>query len=185
MAKTVIVSPHTDDAIFSLGSYISLSNDDITVLTPFAKIPDDKVGKKKHTILRKEHTKACKFLGVKEINGEFLDDVYRGRNLSELKGWIYNNIKEFDKIFVPIGIHHPDHILIRNIIMNYFKNSIFYGELPYMVLYPELLKPYLKREYIKFEHTKIKEQAVRIYDSQIDDNLCKQLFVKEILWSHF
>ena len=46
--SNLIFSPHTDDAIFSLGDYI-LHNERITIASAFSGVPTDDAGYKKHT----------------------------------------------------------------------------------------------------------------------------------------
>lgn len=50
---TTVFSPHTDDAIFSIGAHITGLK--ARIVTPFAGIPDDEAGRQKHTTLRAEH----------------------------------------------------------------------------------------------------------------------------------
>lgn len=73
---TVVFSPHTDDAIFSLGDYLSNLDGDILIVTPFAAVPEDEAGEQKHTTLHAEHAAACAIIGAQHVNGPFLDDVY-------------------------------------------------------------------------------------------------------------
>lgn len=186
--KHLIISPHTDDAIFSLGSFILCSGHDITILSPFAGIPEDAAGRKKHTTLRAEHKRACEIIGVKYINGDFLDDVYAPTNKYTLMKWFMKMIKGYDRIYVPLGIHHPDHQTVRNLFVSNFTFHYVYEELPYRVLYPELYES-LKSEYIKpggrgtvYPHNPLKELAVEAYKSQIADHLFPQLYVEERIW---
>lgn len=191
--KIAVISPHTDDAIFSLGSFIASQWGDVTIISPFAGIPgahfDGGIGYKKHTKLRKEHYEACQAIGARFINGDFLDDVYPGFNdQSELLWWLQQQVKGFDEIYIPLGIHHPDHIVIRNLFVGNMKFTGFYEELPYRVLYPELaIEMRVKHcmpnpETIVCSHKKKKEEAVKKYVSQISDELLKQLFVEERIW---
>lgn len=137
--KNVIISPHTDDAIFSLGSFITtLSN--VTILSPFAGVPDDPQGKCKHTVLREEHKKACNVLGVEFVNGDFLDDVYDRAKTGDIFLWINKYIYRFDQVYVPLGTFHADHIFICDLFLKYFdfERMFFYQELPYRIAFPEL-----------------------------------------------
>ena len=173
--KTAILSPHTDDAIFSLGDYMQ-SLDDVTIVTPFAGIPSDPTGMKKHITLRKEHESACDLLDVDYINGQFLDDVYTPRPEAEhVIAWLEPILAKFDTIIAPIGIHHPDHIFLRNLLMEKFKIHRFYAELPYAVLYPDEVRKlkFLARVSLTHtiaRHTERKRQAVMCYDSQLQNN---------------
>lgn len=188
--KHLIISPHTDDAIFSLGSYMLANKDiDFTILSVYAGIPTDPAGKKKHTTLRKEHAAACKKIGAKFINGDFLDDVYTPRPYAgDLASWIKPFLDKYDKIYIPLGIHHPDHIEINNLFKLYFKSYIHYvyEELPYRLLYPEISRELwnklIKNDHIYIQHDLQKEEIVKTYKSQVGPELLKQLFVEEHIW---
>lgn len=186
--KTLILSPHVDDAIFSLGDYIQ-TLEDVTILSIFAGIPTDTAGMNKHTTLRKEHERACNVLGIHWINGDFLDDVYIPRpNIFELVAWLQKHLRWFDYTICPLGIHHPDHIIIRNLVRTYFKADLYYGELPYRLLYPQITKdlinkyhPYGKRIYEDI--TGLKRKAIECYESQIkSDHIMAELLVPEELY---
>lgn len=187
--KIAIISAHTDDAIFSLGSAIKYfkKTTEITVISPFAGIPSDPVGFKKHTNLRAEHENACKIMGVSFINGDFFDDVYGPQNREEVKTWLKEQVDGFDNVLVPLGIHHPDHIFIRNICLTDIEITGFYEELPYRILYPELRDNMVKlfttyRHMNTYAHTELKEKAVMAYASQVAPHLFPQLFIEERLW---
>lgn len=190
--NSIIFSPHTDDAIFSLGDYI-LNNNNFTIASAFAGIPSDSIGNKKHTILRNEHKKACDFIKANIVNGDLLDDVYGKQNEEKLVKWIKDNINNYDSIFMPLGIHHPDHIFLSDklfeIIDQTNKSFFVYAELPYRILYPELYELRInkfKEKYtlynipINFNNNKI--NAIKFYDSQIQSDIVDNLIVLENLW---
>ena len=190
--SNLIFSPHTDDAIFSLGDYI-IHNERITIASAFSGVPTDDAGYKKHTLLRQEHDKACAFVNAKVINNDLLDDVYGKQDKNVLTNWVIDIIKNFDHIYIPLGIHHPDHILLSDTIFsvmdNFVKEYFFYSELPYRVLYPQLYEERLNKfkskyslEKISTKFTKEKLNAIKEYDSQIDKNLIEKLLVEENLW---
>lgn len=175
MKRTAILSPHVDDAIFSLGDYMQ-SLEDVTIVTPFAGIPNDATGMMKHIALRKEHEKACDFLDVDYINGDFFDDVYQPRpEATALIAWLEIILPKFDSIIAPIGIHHPDHVLLRNVLMEKFRIDKFYMELPYGVLYPDIAAKLKILARVSLTHTiqknsHAKLSAVKCYESQLKNN---------------
>ena len=200
--SSLIFCPHTDDAIFSLGDYIIDNNHNFTIAAAFAGIPTDEVGYKKHTKLRQEHDEACAMINVKTINGDLLDDVYGKQNENNLIDWIKNVIVNFDNIYIPLGIHHPDHVFLSDTIFSLMKDFnktyFIYAELPYRMSYPKLHKERLKRfesaytlENISINFTKHKIDAIKKYNSQIayvdnpsyiDEDLIDKLIVEEKLW---
>ena len=200
--SSLIFSPHTDDAIFSLGDHIIDNDHSFTIASAFAGIPKDWAGYRKHIKLRQEHDEACSMINAKIINGDLLDDVYGKQNEDDLTTWIKDIIVNFDNIYVPLGIHHPDHVLLSDTIFNLMKDFdktyFLYAELPYRVLYPKLHKERLKQfesnhilENISINFTKHKIEAIKKYNSQvayvsnpsyIDENLIGKLVVEEKLW---
>ena len=200
--NNLIFCAHVDDAIFSLGDYIVDSNDSFAIATAFAGIPTDPSGYKKHTILRQEHNEACLMINAKVINGDLLDDVYGKQNENDLIDWIKSIIVNFDNIYIPLGVHHPDHIFLSDTLLNlikYFdKTYLIYAELPYRFSYPESYKIRLKQvelnnnlENIKTNFTKNKMNIIKQYNSQItyvnntsiiDEEVVKNVIVEEKVW---
>ena len=200
--NNLIFCAHTDDAIFSLGDYIIDSKDSFTVATAFAGIPTDSAGYKKHTILRQEHEEACSMINAKVINGDLLDDVYGKQDEDQLINWIKSIIVDFDNIYIPLGVHHPDHILLSDTLlslMKYFNKTYFvYAELPYKLSYQDLYETRLKiftslcgLKKTNTNFTKNKINAIKKYDSQIkytsnpsiiDEELFAQLIAEEEVW---
>lgn len=201
--SSIIFCAHTDDAIFSLGDYIiENNNNNFTIAAAFAGIPKDDVGYKKHTLLRQEHDEACSIINANTINGDLLDDVYGKQNEDDLVNWIKDVIKDFDNVYIPLGIHHPDHILLSETLLNLIeslnKTYFIYAELPYSVAYPELYQLRFNKfnsthdlQNISIDFTKNKVDAIHKYNSQIalvsnktiiDENLIEKLVVQEKLW---
>jgi len=190
--SNLIFCPHTDDAIFSLGDYI-FDNNSFTIASAFSGVPTDIIGYKKHTLLRKEHQEACELIGAKIINNDLLDDVYGKQDEQLLFAWIKSTINNFNNIYIPLGIHHPDHIFLSDKLFEimdlYNKKYFIYAELPYRILYPELYQERIdkfkskgKLEEVTIKFTKNKINAVEKYKSQIDNNLIEKLIIEEKLW---
>lgn len=188
MKTSLIISAHTDDCLFSIGSYVQ-TLENVIVVSPFAGIPTDEQGKAKHITLRREHEEACKVAGINFINGDFLDDVYKDtRDLSGLVEWLRSIItNEEDDIYVPLGISHVDHVILRDIFVKHFRIDYFYCELPYYVRYPYLAENLqmllcTNRKLITCEKTPLKEIAVRKYISQTDEGVLNDILVQERIW---
>jgi LmbE family N-acetylglucosaminyl deacetylase len=141
-------------------------------------------------------------INAKAINGDLLDDVYGEQNKNDLIDWIKSIIINFDNVYIPLGIHHPDHILLSDtlfeLIKDFNKTYFIYAELPYRMLYPKLHKERLKQfesihtlENIPINFTQHKIDAIKKYNSQvsfahdpsyIDEDLIGKLIVEEKLW---
>lgn len=189
MKTNLIISPHNDDMIFSLGSYIQ-TLENVICVSPLDGIPDDEKGRVKHTRLNEEHKQACEVVCVKIISGNFLDDVYHEtRDLSGLKEWFENILNSYTDadVYVPLGIHHPDHVIVRDIFIKHFRIDFFYSELPYRVRYPFLSDTLERlilsnRKLITSEPNVKKNEAVRKYKSQTDEGVLCDVLVKEKIW---
>jgi hypothetical protein len=141
-------------------------------------------------------------INAKVINGDLLDDVYGKQNENDLIDWIKSIIVNFNNIYIPLGVHHPDHIFLSDTLLNlikYFDKTYFlYAELPYRFSYPELYKIRLKQvelnnnlENINTNFTKNKINIIKQYNSQIayvnntsiiDEEVVKNLITEEKLW---
>lgn len=194
--STVVISPHTDDALFSIGAYLSHLDDEVTIAAPMAGIPADEAGHVKHVTLRAEHERATSHALTypKLLNGDFLDDVADDRPpVAMLTAWLRGAITGADNVFVPVGIHHPDHVMVSDAMIGLLAGHprvCFYEELPYRLLYPELL-PARRVDIVSalgyydvetIWPNPIKERAVRLYESQVDDELIVKLMSPEHIW---
>lgn len=188
----VVISPHLDDAIFSCGERLA-DGAPTTIACPFAGSPADAAGQTKYRTLRREHAAACVLLDVHHLEGPFLDDVYPNRNIRALRGWISRAIHMANEVWVPLGIHHPDHVLVSTLTLGSITDQrvIVYEELPYRVLYPDLtvalvaalalLRPLQPQG----RHLALdaKRAAVGCYRSQLrGGDIARSLFVPERAW---
>lgn len=194
----IIISPHSDDAIFSLGRFVA-EHDNITIVSPFMGIPSDEEGKQKHMTLKAEHKAACDFLGAKHVDGEFLDDVYaETRDIRKLPKWLESCLppEVFDDeefVIIPLGIHHPDHVLVRKMMDEILKKWLipkrfYYVEQPYGALYPPIKRrqmAFIRNHYedvyeVPIPSNRARMKAIAYYGSQLDEALFDALKTDEI-----
>lgn len=188
-----ILSPHLDDAAFSLAEHLK-HRPGAVIICPFGGIPTDNAGRRKYNRLHAEHEIASKMLEAVPVSGPFLDDVYEGtRDLSGLQEWMYRTVSEWriTDLWSPLGIHHPDHhivavsglLLASNLDIGY----CIYEELPYRTLYPEQACPLRTQlEYGELlgapHHLKFKKAVCEAYASQMGEDIERCLYVPERLW---
>ena len=179
MNTNLILSAHADDAIFSICSWMEKMTDK-TIVSTMAGVPAfDPVGRIKHETIRRDHGMACAMLEAKVINWGFYDDVYPGLDIELLKGSLKN--LTYDSIYVPLGIHHPDHLTLSNLmipLLDRSKQIYFYEELPYRQLYPhlveqrvEMLKEHFmgtEMQHIDIRPNGFKRRLVRYYTSEVN-----------------
>jgi LmbE family N-acetylglucosaminyl deacetylase len=195
----VILSPHTDDAIFSLGQHLTTLDSDVplVIASVFAGIPEDDAGHRKHKRLRAEHELACEIIGASEWNGEYLDDVYQPRpSVTEVRDWIVKAVTELDAtvVYIPLGIHHPDHVAVTVAATRtpqIAPTIRLYADLPYHTDYPGLAAVRLAQAEETLGPLKPltltgdrdwKLDAVHAYQSQIDMSVIGRVMVDEHVW---
>lgn len=162
MNKILVISPHFDDAVLSAGQFMSERSDAevVTVFGGFPKKPEDvhtpydkKCGfdnaEDAVTIRRLENDEATALLGATAINLEFPDEQYGvkvelNKIIDSLQELVDNNDYEF--IMGPLGLGHPDHILVTDAILRLNTELPIYlwEDLPLRVVEPELVWPRLQ-----------------------------------------
>lgn len=195
--KHVVLSPHHDDAVFSLGETMMQMiglDEEVKVATVFGGIPEDPVGRKKATKLQEEHVAVMRAMRAQWVNGHWLDDVYPQENHRGLTRWILDRIDSADAVWVPAGIHHPDHLTVAARARHAFDmlarrpRLYVYEELPYRVLYPshavDRVASWAPTEEIvgHSHHVEAKRDLCVRYESQMGEDILRCLFVPERAW---
>lgn len=198
MNKVLLVSPHFDDAILSAGQFMA-ERPDTVVLTVFGGFPqnadtvhspyDEKSGfknaKEAVEARRWEDNLAVSMLRGTAIHLEFADSQYNEYNLVEdITDEIQRilNAGDYEAIYAPIGLDHPDHVSVTNAILKLKTDLPVYlwEDLPTRVVYPEQVPARLAQlglDYIPertiFNKTLIadKMRALACYGSQISTGI--------------
>ncbi len=164
MQKTVILSPHFDDAVFSCWNLLHDKN--VSVITVFAGIPPrgtrtlwDRVcgeADSKVMVLKRieENKTVLKANEVKSYNFNFLDRQYRQDKLdvSKIVNSILKKTSEEDIVYyAPLAgsklWRHPDHIALREVGKELLKKGesvYFYADIPYMQMPSRTYESYIK-----------------------------------------
>ncbi|SAK56762.1 PIG-L deacetylase family protein [Caballeronia ptereochthonis] len=125
--RTIVISPHLDDAVFSCGAMLAASPGAV-VCTVFTGAPraalvtdwDTQCGfANAHQAMRArraEDVAALEILGARAAHLGFLDSQYaqgRTNTAREIAAAIRNVIRECtcDTLFIPLGLFHSDHHL--------------------------------------------------------------------------
>jgi LmbE family N-acetylglucosaminyl deacetylase len=153
--KLVVVSPHLDDAVFSLGATLadaSRAGIEIVNLTVFAADPDStelpskwdrKAGFSSAGAAargrRAEDAKACAVIGMKPVWLQYPDSHYRS-DRSNVWNEMAAVLEGADLVLIPgFPLLHPDHRLVRSLVLERMN------ELPDIALYVE--QPYAEMEW--------------------------------------
>jgi hypothetical protein len=155
----IILSPHLDDAVLSLGCFLSLHKEDTKVVTVFAGIPsesqktdwDTRCGFKDSTdavsLRQIEDKNALNLLGLKDdqfTHLHFLDLQYRQQvsnddNLQlkekiaeQLRNFIYEDTNNNFNLYGPLFHNHGDHLLVRDVLV-FLKTTLNYKNVHYYI----------------------------------------------------
>lgn len=197
--RHIILSPHHDDALFSLGETMMQMigrDEEVTVATPMAGVPADHWGQTKALRLDAEHVEVMKAMRAHMVNGPWLDDCYPAEAHDGLDRWIGNLMNEADVVWVPAGIHHPDHITVAAAAQGAYQacrrrpKLVVYEELPYRVLYPEEAVRVVELWRLGHDaqmvghshHLAAKRDLCRRYESQMGEDIERCLYVPERAW---
>lgn len=146
----VIISPHFDDAIFSVGGKLSQIARPVKTITICGGMPSDPTalsswdkrcgflsGIEASTKRKIEDSKACQKIKADSTHLFFTDFPYSGtKSSSMISKELEKNISDAQEIWAPLGIgNHADHIASRNAALELAsKKSIpiaLYADAPY------------------------------------------------------
>jgi LmbE family N-acetylglucosaminyl deacetylase len=152
----LVISPHLDDAVFSLGQYLA-GRPGTAVATVFAGRPDRSAtgiwdqrcgfpdGREAMTARRAEDIEALAVLRCEAVHLDFYDLQYgRPATDEQISAAIRRLISERQPSTVlgPVGLVHPDHQQVgrvwRPVARQAALASIAYEELPYRVQFPAM-----------------------------------------------
>lgn len=149
----LVLSPHLDDAIFSVCGYLLETKHRTKIVTVCAGIPDNNdlsswdkrcgftSGQLAAISRREEDFLACSKVGADYEHLNFTDFPYSNiKNNSSISNEITKRLPNIQEIWIPLGIGmHPDHITVRDSaleILNTKKiNIVFYADVPYSNAY--------------------------------------------------
>jgi LmbE family N-acetylglucosaminyl deacetylase len=185
-----VISPHLDDAAFSLTEHILTwvaEGQRVKIVTVFGGIPADEKGFKKHSVMHAEHKRVCEALGVEGYHCNYFDDVYQPRPpWKDVIGAIQAMVGRAEIVVAPVGIQHPDHRLVASAIDRWGRDDVwFYDELPYYVQYPqESFAAWWRYERIGHALDLIdrKWEIVSLYESQVGELERRTLLAPERCW---
>lgn len=151
----VCFSPHLDDLLFSAGEYLTRLNEEVQVVTVFAGIPENKkvitaydvksgyeTSEKTMIARRQEDIEAWGHFKIKPEHLNFTDSQYgQDNDRIAMREVMRDYIDDDITVLCPLGLLHPDHIMVRELVVEMYKemdfNLKFYEELPYRITNPE------------------------------------------------
>lgn len=197
----IVISPHLDDAVFSVGAFIG-DNPGAVIATVFAGTPGTGVTPYEQSAgfassmeavisrIQEDHA-AAEVLGATVRHGSFLDRPHRDQPipLEILEGFLSAIMDGHDAILIPLGLHHPDHILVADLAKRAAlctgADVLVYEELPYAAQYPTQRNA-LTASFTSLAHegstTQAKRDAVACYRSQLNATSLSCLDQPERIW---
>ena len=146
----IIISPHFDDAILSVGGFLATQKRQITIITVCGGTPSDdsmlsnwdklcgfSSGKQAAIERQLENINACSRLGIDSKNLLFTDFPYSEYKSSLLiADALSKYITSTDEVWTPMGIgDHPDHLITRDAVLELALkkkiNLTLYADAPY------------------------------------------------------
>lgn len=163
MNKLLMVSPHFDDAILSAGQFMA-ERPDVVVVTIFGGMPesperivtpyDTKCGFKNAqdavSERRRENDAAVAMLHATKIDLDFPDGQYEvATSEVEITDVLQRIVdgQEFDAIYAPLGLGHPDHMKVSNAVLKLDTKLpvVLWEDLPIRITEPELVPDRLQQ----------------------------------------
>lgn len=154
--KVVVVSPHLDDGILSLGAAISCAarkGADVTVLTVLAGDPtstapagpwDSRAGFRTAgeaaRARREEDAHACKLVGARAVWLPYSDHQYaRGGDEADVRAAVLDAVGDADVILPGFPLLHEDHRWLRDVLESVVpaERVAVYTEQPYAASWTE------------------------------------------------
>lgn len=179
MTRLLVISPHLDDAVFSVGQTLA-AYPGSTVATVLTEGQDHRKG---------EDDLACWDVGARSshIGGRDTGDGVLPDHLEASVVALVLTVQP-DHILVPLGIYHPDHVAVADALRPIATHV--YEELPYRVWWPGFTEGRIRGLRTKGVHLEgldtaprdVKHQAVERYASQLDDDIRAVLYVPERIW---
>jgi LmbE family N-acetylglucosaminyl deacetylase len=198
--KILVVEPHLDDAFFSLTETALTWVEDgheVLLLTVFGGVPPE--GSEHHVkyvALWQEYEAAIERGPFQHYRAlDYFDDAARVGQLiwpdfiECVAAAMFGALPEI--IVYPTGIHHPDHLLVRqalNDATSWLKNAWIYDELPYYVTYPEESFMAESPGALRYEregsrgHLAEKQRICRLFGSQIGESVERCIYAPERVW---
>lgn len=168
VVRALVVSPHFDDAVLSLGQWLTLHPGTV-VATVCSHMPhtdnplvtdyDTKCGFRdaQHAVLsrRVEDRAALRVMQADRVELGFTDGAYQPARSVNFVEQVESAIRKaahrfgpFDVVLGPVGLMHPDHRATAAATARLAQSSSvavkFYEELPYRVMFPETVPAALR-----------------------------------------
>ena len=181
----LVVSPHFDDAVFSVAeAMLGWIDDgyDVVVLTVFGAVTNIK-----ETTLEREHHEAMTLLGADYVNLGFTDDAHEDRATPRTVRAAVEAVVHGSRCGVsvwPFGIHHPDHVFTALIGAGRQPRWV-YDELPYFVVYPEQASDPTVWKWPRMWSRNFlarKRELANCYASAVTEELERSLYAPERVW---
>ncbi|GAA3123616.1 PIG-L deacetylase family protein [Streptosporangium carneum] len=123
--RTIVVSPHLDDAVMSVAGVLSRSEGPAVIVTVLGGVPAEGhsawdrlsgFASAEETVRerRAEDARACEILGVDQVVLEYPDVPARALRLRGLEDFLAEHVTGETQVLLPMGIGNADHEAVRD-----------------------------------------------------------------------
>jgi LmbE family N-acetylglucosaminyl deacetylase len=186
--RTVVVSTHLDDAVFSCWSVFA-EVEEVSVVTVFTGGPqDDRVGawdaengvtSRERMVQRvAENEAALALAGARAVNLGLLESQYGYEDGPLGPHHLRDALADAGDVYIPAGTGveriHPDHVLVREVCRAVRGDAILYADNPYCLFrddpeFPSGLGAHYQRRVIELDppQRRAKAEAIQCYAGEI------------------
>lgn len=187
MSRVVCISPHLDDAVFSVGAFLTAcaAVTPVLIVTVCAGIPAEgipaggydasrgfKTAAEAMRARRTEDHEAADFIGADVLHLPVVDDQYADRLVDrdeQILEALRPVLATAGKFLAPLGIRHPDHLAVARAMRG--RAHLLYEEIPYRYLWPDAVPISTGAlSTIDFSTCLAKQRAISCYRSQMDND---------------
>lgn len=184
--KSIILSPHFDDAVFDCWQQLAAT--DSQIVTIFSRIPESGT----HTIWdlmcgdynsnsmvqKRQAENDLALAGLNSVGLDYLDKQYRKKDptVDELISAIDSRTDKYDRVVCPMAastiFKHPDHVLVRLVGLRLYqlgKKVVFYPDIPYMMLPANPSAVFLHRLEAKSSALASLELKAKVYEFDAEE----------------
>jgi len=202
----VVIEPHFDDALLSMGAFLLKCKEPIKIISIFQRKEDVNETK----LIKEFEFKHIILGGYKDMQYRLFKKRYKFRDVKNKMDFLYeklekdlsNNINlDKDIVFKPLGIGHPVHLLISDMEFSREKNTFYYRDFPHSYkfvkngflmsrikgLFPKFKldfvvkdKELIKKKFELFKKYYKSQKALLFFDKRFFDMLPNEEFYKRI-----
>lgn len=151
--RNIVISPHFDDAVLSVGGLLSRLRGETALVTVHGGQPPDPLavsdwdigcgftsGADAHAVRQSEDRDACELLGVEQVLLPHADNPYSAKQSLDALDEFLGLLRPHTNLFIPLGTNQRDHAAVRDRVLKLSPVAPdrlrIYADLPYTAAVP-------------------------------------------------